>query len=62
MQELGGITTFEAMRHLDIYDPRPRKFDLVRGGHDVVTTWRHGLTESGDRHRIGVYTLKRGGK
>lgn len=60
MRELGSVTTFEAMRHLDIYDPRPRKLALVRDGHDVVTTWRTAETESGDKHRIGVYTLRRG--
>ena len=60
MQQLGSVTTYEAMRHLDIYDPRPRKLALVRRGHDVVTTWRTTETESGDKHRIGVYTLRRG--
>ena len=60
MRELGSVTTYEAMRHLDIYDPRPRKLSLVRAGYDVVTTWRHAETESGDKHRIGVYSLRRG--
>ena len=60
MRELGGVTTYEAMRHLDICDPRPRKLSLVRDGYDVVTTWRTAETESGERHRIGVYSLRRG--
>jgi hypothetical protein len=59
MRELGSVTTYEAMRHLDIYDPRPRKLSLVRAGHDVVMTWRTAQTESGDTHRIGVYSLRR---
>lgn len=60
MRELGSVTTYEAMRHLDIYDPRPRKLSLVRAGYDVVTTWRTTETESGEKHRIGVYSLRRG--
>ena len=60
LQELRSVTTFEAMRHLDIYDPRPRKMELVAEGHEVLTTWRTAVTESGDKHRIGVYTLMRG--
>jgi hypothetical protein len=60
LRELGSVTTYEAMRYLDIYDPRPRKLHLVRSGHDVVMTWRTALTESGEKHRIGVYSLRRG--
>lgn len=59
LRELGSVTTYEAMRYLDIYDPRPRKLYLVREGHDVVMTWRTAQTESGDKHRIGVYSLRR---
>ena len=60
MQALGSVTTYEAMRYLDIYDPRPRKLELVRDGHEIVTTRRRTETESGERHSIGVYSLKRG--
>lgn len=61
LQELGHVTTFEASRHLDIYDPRARKLELVKGGHDIVTAWRTAATESGATHRIGVYMLRKGG-
>lgn len=61
IQTLGHVTTFEGSRHLDCYDPRARKMDLVKSGHDIITTWRISVTESGARHRIGVYTLNRGG-
>lgn len=60
LQTLEHVTTFEAMRYLDIYDPRPRKLALVRSGFEIVTTWRRLETESGEPHRIGVYSLKRG--
>lgn len=60
LQTLGHCTTFEASRYLDIYDPRARKLQLVMQGHEVLTTWRRVQTESGDSHRIGVYSLARG--
>ena len=59
LQTLGHVTTFEASRYLDLYDPRARKMELVRAGHDTLMTWRSVQTESGERHRIGVYALKR---
>lgn len=60
LQVLGHVTTFEASRHLDIYDPRARKMELMRAGHDIVTVWRSVPTESGAPHRIGVYMLRKG--
>ena len=60
MQRLGHCTTFEASRYLDIYDPRARKLNLVKAGHKVLTTWRTVETESGELHRVGVYSLLRG--
>ena len=59
LQTLGHVTTFEASRYLDLYDPRARKMELVRAGHDTLMTWRSVQTESGERHRIGVYALKK---
>ena len=62
LQTMGGVTTFESSRHLDIYDPRARKMELVRAGHRILMTWRYLPTESGELHRIGVYTLVKGVK
>ncbi len=62
MRQTGHITTFEAMRYLDVFDPRPRKLELVQAGHDVILTWRRAPTESGELHRVGVYLLKKGGQ
>ena len=59
LQALNHCTTFEASRYLDLYDPRARKMELVKRGHEILTTWRHVVTESGERHRIGVYSLAR---
>lgn len=60
LQTLGHVTTFEAMRHLDIFDPRPRKLELVRDGHTIITLRRTVATEAGVKHRIGVYVMARG--
>lgn len=61
LQILGHLTTYEASRHLDLYDPRARIRDLRNAGHAIVTSWRRVPTESGRPHRIGLYTLTRGG-
>lgn len=60
LQTCGHVTTFEASRHLDLYDPRARAMELRRHGHQILTTWRDVPTESGERHRIGVYSLVKG--
>ncbi|MGY6154119.1 helix-turn-helix domain-containing protein [Paraburkholderia graminis] len=57
MCETGSITTFEAMRLLDVYDPRPRIFELRAAGHEITTLRRHEQTESGAAHYVGVYVL-----
>lgn len=62
IQTLGSITSFEASRYLDCYDPRARVHQLRNSGHSVVTVMRHEETESGVAHRIGVWSLQTGGK
>jgi Helix-turn-helix domain len=54
-----AVTTFEAMRYLDIYDPRPRVHELRhRFGYKITTAWQSVVTESGDKHRVGLYVLE----
>lgn len=55
-----SLTTFEAMRHLDVYDPRARVLQLRQAGESITTTWGRITTESGDLHRVGVYVLGTG--
>ncbi len=55
-----SITTFEAMRYLDIYDPRARVMQLRNEGLGIDTHWRTIETESGAKHRVGLYALKVG--
>lgn len=58
LELLGSITTFEAMRHLDIYDPRPRKLEPLAAGYNITLSWDQTVTESGETHRVGRYVLK----
>lgn len=62
LRELGNVSTFEAMRYLDIFDPRPRKLELVRQGHPIITLRRRLETEAGVSHCIGVYVMTKGGR
>ena len=55
-----SLTTFEAMRHLDVYDPRARVLQLRKAGESIKTTWGQITTESGELHRVGVYVLATG--
>jgi hypothetical protein len=62
MRALGSITTFEAMRHLDVFDPRPRIHELRHiYGYRIQTAMRAEQTESGVMHRVGVYFLSSDG-
>ena len=55
-----SLTTYEAMRHLDVYDPRARVLQLRKAGESIKTTWSQIATESGELHRVGVYVLGTG--
>ena len=55
-----SLTTYEAMRHLDVYDPRARVLQLRKAGENIITAWTRIATESGDLHRVGVYVLATG--
>lgn len=57
LQLLGSVTTYEASRYLDLYDPRARKKELCKEGHAIDTLPSRVVTESGEVHRIGRYVL-----
>ena len=57
LEQLGTVTTFEAMRKLDIYDPTARKAELLKLGYDIICVKRKVQTESGEWHKVGHYTL-----
>jgi Helix-turn-helix domain len=52
------ITTFEAMRYLDVYHCPARVLNLRQRGHDITTHWQTVETESGESHRVGLYVLE----
>lgn len=52
-----SITTFEAMRYLDVYHCPARILQLRKQGHKIITLWQTVITESGERHRVGLYLL-----
>ena len=56
-EQLGTVNTFEFSRKLDVYDPRARKCELVKKGYEIVCVKLPTLTESGEYHMIGHYTL-----
>lgn len=53
-----AITTFEAMRYLDVYYPPARVQQLRKQGYKIDTHWQVVETESGDKHRVGLYVLE----
>ena len=56
---LGSVLTFELSRFLGIYNPPARKHELLHGeGWDIVTTREPVVTESGDKHSLGRFTLR----
>jgi hypothetical protein len=53
-----GVTTFEAMRYLDVYHCPARVLQLRKRGYKIVTHWQTIITESGEKHRVGLYVLE----
>jgi hypothetical protein len=51
------LTTFEAMRYLDVYHCPARVFQLRKRGYKITTYWETVITESGDKHNVGCYAL-----
>jgi hypothetical protein len=58
MRKTGYITLHEAMRVLDVYDPRPRIHELYyKHGAAIMTATFIEQTEAGVSHKIGVHFL-----
>ena len=51
------VTTFEAMRELDIYHCPARVLQLRKQGHLITTVWKQVQTEAGTWHKVGMYVL-----
>lgn len=52
-----SITTYEAMRYLDVYHCPARVLQLRKRGYAISTHWEIVMTESGDLHKVGRYVL-----
>lgn len=50
------VTTFEAMRYLDVYHCPARILQLRKAGHRILTHRQTVVTEAGVRHCVGLYT------
>lgn len=57
LEQHGSITTSWAREHLNIYDPRVRKHELIRQGYNIQMTWVVAITAQGYAHKVGLYTL-----
>lgn len=53
-----SVTTFEAMRYLDVYHCPARVLQLRKLGHRITTHWQTVVTEAGANHRVGLYVLE----
>ena len=53
-----AVTTFEAMRYLDVYYCPARVLELRKRGYKIVTHWQTVITESGEKHRVGLYVME----
>jgi Helix-turn-helix domain len=60
LEALAGhaVNTFEASRFLDVYHPPARILQLRKAGHRITTHWQTVATESGRKHRVGLYVLE----
>ncbi len=52
------VTTFEAMRYLDVYHCPARVLQLRKQGWRIATHWQTVITEAGAKHRVGLYLLE----
>ena len=50
-----SVTTFEAMRYLDVYHCPARIMQLRKAGHKITTHRQTVVTEAGVKHSVGLY-------
>ena len=56
------VTTFEAMRFLDVYHCPARVLQLRKAGHKITTHRQTVVTEAGVKHTVGLYALESGAR
>ncbi len=52
------VSSFEAMRYLDVYHCPARVLQLRQQGNRIITHWQTVVTEGGETHRVGLYALE----
>lgn len=52
-----SVTSHEITRYLDCYDARARIVQLRKAGENIDRHWRVIVTDSGDKHRVGLYAM-----
>ncbi|KGV91652.1 helix-turn-helix domain protein [Burkholderia pseudomallei ABCPW 30] len=57
MRVCRGVTTLEAVRFLDIVDPRARVVELRKEGYRIDTSWVIQPSERGRLHSVGLYRI-----
>ena len=55
--KLNAVTTLSARRDMDVMHPAARIMELRALGNDISMTWSRELSDSGEHHRVGRYTL-----
>ena len=60
--ETGPVSTLEARRDLDCYQPSTLVRSLRKRGFNILTSWVFQETECGRIHRVGNYTLLASGQ
>lgn len=55
-----AVTTFEAMRYLDVYYGPTRVLQLCTRGYQITMHWQTLVTEVGEKNRVGFYVLESG--
>ncbi|MBH1971740.1 hypothetical protein FK216_09785 [Moraxellaceae bacterium AER2_44_116] len=58
LKQLGAVTTYECSQYLGIYHPPARKFELVKKGWKIRSSWLKIKTDNGSVHTVGNYILQ----
>lgn len=55
------VSTYEARKYLDVMHIAGRVMELRERGWQIETLWNYEFSDSGKKHRIGLYVYRGGG-
>jgi hypothetical protein len=55
------VSTYEARKYLDVMHIAGRVMELREFGWQIETLWSYEFSDSGKKHRIGLYVYRGGG-